>query len=841
MCTIFNIGRLRYRRVIESVALTMVVAAAAVAAEGEPARRTLVQNEPAPRLVLPAAEQPRAINQPAPLLPAAAQRIRAGEEIRAAFTNRLEEERRANAPPVTTALNTSEDLERLLDKAIQVAAERPDLAPVLWQRILDEGSSAFARAPSTTPLSLRREYELYRPFSNVTLRAMIDAGPEALRHYRLHADGPARALLARQGADREAALAEIVRRYFLTTVGDDAAFELACRLLERGDFTSADQLLERLAMFPDSNVPADEISLRRAVAKSRLGRSETATRLVDSLGPHLAHVQAVLRADISNRPAGPLPAAATESEAMLPRDTLAATQLQPRWEYQPPWTLKGVKANTNNQAIMSGIANGRPMIFVRQAGGNYVQTTLEDKDIPDLSLAELASGWKAAAWRPASRPVAADGRVYLKSELRTVCCDLETGRLLWMGRPTRFPLDEWTRQFAHIAAHGVTLQIATPTFFNGAVPRTLTETMLFAERLSHSVVIDNDRVFAIEGELDTVVTRKKASENTRNQQFMGFSQPAAPDRRNELACYDARTGRLLWSVGRGTILEEGTSFWSAPLVLGDEVILATGSDHQLGVIALRAVDGSLVWKSMLSEFSRTSPTVAVGLTADDGSIFVASGGGVLFSIDRNGGALRWAVTYPRVRTNDPTAERRMQIEGRASPRQQIVLDENFIAREEDALLLAACDSDHVMAFDVADGSLLWDSPLPGPALSAGPGYVVGVRDGRMILSSSRWLWAIRTRGGRIVWDLPLENSCGRGLLTQDALLIPTQRALTQVDPRTGAVVKSTPVETPDSEPAGNLVAAGNQLLLTSAARLMGLKAITAGKSAEAGTPEEPQP
>lgn len=805
---------------------------------------------PPQRLVLPPAEAPRPANRPAPLLPgraapaaeaveiiplpaiparnpaaadaAAERRARTAIQIRAGIAGRLAEEAIAKLPVSAAALNTSEELERLLEKATQVAAERPDLAPILWQRILDEGASTFARADVKNAVPLRRSYEIYRPLSRESVRAMVAAGAEAIRYYRLHSDGPARALMARQGAEREAALGEIVRRYFLTTIGDDAAFELGCRFLERADFTSADQLFERLALYPDSQIARDDIAVRQAVAKSHLGRAEAATQLVNALGPEFGGLKPLLLAEIGSVQ----PDSSSASVAALPtapREGVFTELLEPNWEYRPQWTLKGVKAATNNQAIMSGTVNGRAMIFVRQTGGNYVQTTLEDKDIPDLAMSQLASNWKAASWRPASRPVVVDGRIYLKSESRTVCCDAGTGKVLWMGRPTRFPIDDWSRQMAQVAAHGVNVSFPTATFMSGPQPKTMTEIMLFSDRLHHGLAVSEGRVFAVEGELDTPAARRKSTEKVVERQVFGAATPRGQSRHNELACYDAITGRLIWTAGKGTALAEGTSLWSTPLVLGDVVLLATGADGQLGVAALKASDGSLLWKTTLSDLSRSAPTIPVGLTADEGGIYVASGAGVLFSIDRSGGALRWAVTYPRIRSATPTDRRIAGMEGGVGPRTQIVLEENFIAREEGSIILAASDSDHVMAFDVADGTLRWDSPLPAPVLSGPLGYVVGMRGGRIVLASSKWMWGIDARGGRMEWDLSLDSSCGRALLTADALLVPQQRTLIHVDPNSGAVLRTTAVETPDQEPVGNLLAAGEYFLVASAARIIAMK------------------
>ena len=59
----------------------------------------------------------------------------------------------------------------------------------------------------------------------------------------MRADGEARAILANRGeADRAELLAEVVRRFFLSSIGDDAAFELACIKLDRYEFAGASRL-----------------------------------------------------------------------------------------------------------------------------------------------------------------------------------------------------------------------------------------------------------------------------------------------------------------------------------------------------------------------------------------------------------------------------------------------------------------------------------------------------------------------------------------------------------------------------------------------------------------------
>ena len=54
----------------------------------------------------------------------------------------------------------------------------------------------------------------------------------------------------------EEALAIVVRRYFLSSVGDDAAYKLGCYALDRHDFVGASRLFTKiLERHPDPSMP----------------------------------------------------------------------------------------------------------------------------------------------------------------------------------------------------------------------------------------------------------------------------------------------------------------------------------------------------------------------------------------------------------------------------------------------------------------------------------------------------------------------------------------------------------------------------------------------------------
>src|SRR5690606_23796880 len=122
-----------------------------------------------------------------------------------------------------------------------------DLAMVLWQKVLDDSTDTVMTRDAWADQSLSHKYRKYKSVATEVERTLA-ALPEApLKLYRIKADGEAQAILAAAAPDkRETALAEIVRRYFLSSLGDDAALELAALQLDRLDFIGASRLLAKV-------------------------------------------------------------------------------------------------------------------------------------------------------------------------------------------------------------------------------------------------------------------------------------------------------------------------------------------------------------------------------------------------------------------------------------------------------------------------------------------------------------------------------------------------------------------------------------------------------------------
>src|SRR5206468_4082276 len=80
------------------------------------------------------------------------------------------------------------------------------------------------------------------------------------------------------------ALAQVVRRFFLSSIGDDAAYKLACLALDRLDFVGASRLLNKIIdSHPDPSIPKAELLARLAVAAGHMQDRQSAERSLEQL------------------------------------------------------------------------------------------------------------------------------------------------------------------------------------------------------------------------------------------------------------------------------------------------------------------------------------------------------------------------------------------------------------------------------------------------------------------------------------------------------------------------------------------------------------------------------
>ncbi len=215
---------------------------------------------------------------------------------------------------------------------------------------------------------------------------------------------------------------------------------------------------------------------------------------------------------------------------------------------------------------------------------------------------------------------------------------------------------------------------------------------------------------------------------------------------NALIAYGARNGKLGWSLEgspRGSGLGQLT-FLGPPVPTEAGLVAPARSRSSFCLVGVTP-RGRFLWVRRLHETALRSRPVSVvprpGL-ASRGSVVVASfGHGLISCADATSGEIRWQTRYrSRVRGG--------HIRGtRASSRPSIV---------GDRVLVAAPDSDYLVALDLESGDLLWDRPLPERTP-----FPLGVV-GDVFLALGDRLLAIAVDDGEDRWSSPpLDEERGR--------------------------------------------------------------------------------
>ena len=158
------------------------------------------------------------------------------------------------------SLKTDTEANDLLARAEHFAGQgRYDLAGKLWQTVIDSSNDLMFTRDEWVEKTLEHEYQRYRSVSRDIEATIANLPREGREGYRVKADAEAKLIMERPGNnDSEAALAEVVRRYFISSLGDDAAFELACLKLDRYEFLPAIRLLDKIINdYPSPSVDKD--------------------------------------------------------------------------------------------------------------------------------------------------------------------------------------------------------------------------------------------------------------------------------------------------------------------------------------------------------------------------------------------------------------------------------------------------------------------------------------------------------------------------------------------------------------------------------------------------------
>lgn len=643
-----------------------------------------------------------------------------------------------------------------------------------WKLAIDSLQRVIDKPEGLMRVERGEEFVLYQSPRRHAQRRLAALPPEGVAAYRVLYDGRAKGLLkrARREFDLEA-LKHVCDHYLVTRYGTPAAGLLASWLLDFGRESESLRVLENLAaVYSESSSPTEgeassgqtlppKLELKRALALALLGDRRGARSALDQAREGDTHG---------------LQSAGLESSGQ--REVADAVEA------------------FIEQAFSSARASREPRTGWSGPGGGGACDGLMDHVIP--SFAEnlpwrrpIPSSAVPGIWPdldelapnmlPVIQPVAAEGRMFVKSGRECLAIDIQSFAILWTSQSSVEGIAERAER-------------RSPSSMRG-------ERALLLDYVGGSLSTSHGLVFSIEhgdpgpsfGPQGLAVLQRGRIPS-RNQE---------PDDRNRLVAFDARTGKIHWQRGRGRDPDERlqqAQFLCPPIGVGNHLWVPFEASGDLYVGVLNPSDGELMEPILLCALAgrRVQPTVALFPAASDELVYIPTGHGLLFAVDVNDFSIAWATRYraspvPKIRRR--TARVREQPPGWLS-------GPPVIAGR--LVLLAPTDLDQLLAFDRLTGDLLWRLPRGRHR------YIIATDSDQVWLGGEE-VSAVSLWDRSYEWTLPTTGATGRAVLSGETIYVPTREHLLVIDANLGRT--NDPILLPsDQTPLGNLLCIGGSML-----------------------------
>jgi len=683
------------------------------------------------------------------------------------------------------------EADRFLRRAREFAtADPPETrkAILLIQHVIENYADALTAIDERT----------YRPLRDTAERMIIEMGPEALRTYRTEVDGQVLALVGEKAdCGDEAALRTVESRYFLSSLGDEAAFRLGCLFLDHHQYARARRLLTRLLrVYPDLTVPREAILLRLAVACDRSEDADGAQAALSELdrlglGGLSAEAVAAVRRDLA-RPglhAGAVQAARRSCDVVRVADGALAAGEAPAGLWVSTW------------AKPLGLLP--PSIPARYLG---IGSRTAKPEAEELLRSQIQQRWEQTEWVPAGSALIEGSDVFVKSAGQLFCLDADTGEVRWV---TPKPPEAQNRAVGFsFSRHRI----------GPDQPQTPAEFLVFADRIGKAVGLIGDRVYHIEDHVTDQWTNPQVRIVVQIINGKVVRQTTGKDtpKGNRLAVYDRRTGEAVWF--RGRTLDENdplraVTFLALPVMCSGRLLVPFEDEEgSVWLAALGPNDGDLLWRVFLcARPSRQQDTWdEIGLAVDAGDVYVATGEGLVFALDGIDGTIHWASRYERTILDNLSRSSRVVTAGWYG---------NHVFLDGGRLIVLPADAQAALVFDPPSGALVarYETPQETRCLE--------VADGRLWAAGAHAMRCLDLRNGHTVWSVAFEKNgvgYGRGFVTKQAVYVPVQRSLVGFDRETGKRLAKVAVQTPGDVPLGNVVSDGRRFYALGAGQVYGL-------------------
>jgi outer membrane protein assembly factor BamB len=710
-----------------------------------------------------------------------------------------------NRPPLAVDRQTVRQLQtatELLTKKNYSEAVRQ------LQRVLDEPEDSWIEIPGSGDSK-------YRSAKQLAADRIGRLPASARESYETEYGQVARRMLedATARGDR-ATLDEVVRRFFHTQAGYEAAYLLGNRLLDDSKLLAAASHFDRLRLSPGGHKFEPMLSLKTAYCYLRSGLSEKTLQILSNLQGIAAGTNIKIAGRSVMIPDGDARALEWLAKVMGPAPPIPPLPAS-------DWTMFGGNPTRNAEGAPA-LPLGDPVWthsvvrdpeFFGKNRFDQIEAVLEAylRDLADHGTLTL----------PATEPLVVGNTAVFRSLARLRAVDLHTGERLW-------DFFECDRLYGILAAaehqtHGgnrlpINLEVNEP----GADLHLFLNARSFRDRSYGNLSSDGQRVFAL---LDMGFLGQ--------EEFRSSPQPEVLGARNQnvLAAVDLATGEIQWELGgaradRRNREHAGTFFLGSGLPLESALYCLGEMDGEVSLFKLDPVTGKTIWTQRLvfplgrlphfplRRLAGDSPSYASGL------LICPTSAGVVVAVDPSSRTLRWEYRYQINVAGDVPDPRMVWAD------QPLYTGMDESARwvdsaptiAEHAILLTPRDSDELHCLNLADGTPRWKRER-GNRL-----FIATVLDGTVILVGRSSVEALRLSDGNPVWREPIEipMPAGHGFRNGTLYHLPLSTGeMATIDLRHGRLI--TRARFPSNVKPGNMLAAEGSVVMQSTSTVLAFR------------------
>lgn len=702
---------------------------------------------------------------------------------------------------------TSREYSKSLQDAKQLLSEQkyPVAVPEL-QSILDAPED-YLKSDSTAG------FESLKEAAHQLIATLPDAGR---RYYSLQYGPTAEQMLQQaEELDDNNLLREIVRRYFFTKAGAEAAYALGGYYFERGDFLAATEIWEMLSTQHELALSKEpHLTFKLAVAWYHLGNMGKCRQA-------LMQFSRLMDKPVYEFPNGtrvPLFTADENPVEWLSRLT-GRLDLQVARE-QANWTMyRGSPARTASAEFV--VPSAKPLWEFSTIQDPFLQLLKDPPPVEDM-LQKLGEHRRKnlAGVLPAASPVVIRDQVIFRTHRNLKSVSLKTGQLNWETTVSDALYQELLKD----------PQNADEEFLG--TPQTPLEKYLtqraWQDYTAGQLSTDGKLVYCVEN-VGFIAGFYHFSRLDREHVLV-------PNSYNRLMAFEADTGKFVWELGgprlQNPINFSGHYFLGAPLPLDGKLYCLAEEGREFRLLVLDSATGQTIWTQSLyrsdNPIARDYTTdrrtldhirrrMGLSPSAAHGVLVCPTGSGCTIGIDLIQQKLLWRHVDTGGKEISMFAafarDSNENLEGWAEFTPVIV---------GDRVLIESRKSQTLQCLDLFDGRLIWSRPRDNNL------FIAAVHEGNILLVGNDQIEALKLSDGSLAWPKPqrIGAPSGRGIVVKNTYYQPVETGeILSIRLDDGLVLARTRVET--EALIGNLAAAGGILVSQNESEVVGFPSVTA--------------